>query len=393
MKRTKAMNTARTKAGIYIHIPFCVKKCDYCAFLSFAPDDEMHRRYSDALVKETELRRGEAGEADTVYFGGGTPSLLEPSETERILDAVVKNNSVSAGAEITIEANPATLSSEKLRAYRSMGINRLSIGVQSMDDGRLKALGRIHDAEAVTRDIEAARGAGFDNISADIIFSIPGSEAEDALSDLRRVIDLGPDHISFYGLQLEEGTPFFERFECGALKEVDDETDRESYRLGCELLERFGYEHYEISNFALPGKRSRHNSKYWDMSEYLGLGLGASSFIKGSSPYGVRIVNEGDPEKYIEMTGRGEKHFAEMHENTERDYVSEAMFTGLRRKEGVDLRDIFEEGRAGFEAYFSDVLPEIESFCETGHLHLSDDRICLTAKGIDISNRIMALFV
>ena len=299
------------KRGVYIHIPFCVKKCNYCAFLSFAAEPGTRKEYTDALIKEIELRANKitdrcpkspgeseaAGpEIDTVHFGGGTPSLLEAGQIKSVLDAVCESFKIKNGAELSIEVNPGTLGSDeteienKLRAYREMGFNRLSMGVQSMDNDRLKFLGRIHSAEDVERDVRLARKAGFDNINLDLIFSVPKESEEDALSDAERIIALGPEHISCYSLQIEEGTPLADQVEKGVLSEVPDEEDRETYHRICKLLRTAGYEHYEISNFAKSGDaaglrsgtyaagfgsdtaekspfRSSHNSLYWDMSD------------------------------------------------------------------------------------------------------------------------------
>lgn len=377
----------RGHTGIYIHIPFCVSKCNYCAFLSFAADEEQKEKYVRALIRETESRGAEAGVCDTIYFGGGTPSLLTAGQIDRVLGAVRKTYRIDSDPEITLEANPATVTEETLRGYRSAGVNRLSFGVQSMDDAVLGRLGRIHTAEDVRKDMKAARRAGFDNISLDQIFAIPGTTLEEALDDTRKIAEMRPEHFSFYSLQLEEGTRFFRMFSEGKLDEVPDDIDREMYHRGCELLQKAGYEHYEISNFAMPGRRSRHNSKYWDMSGYTGLGLGASSYTGGS-----RMVNVSDIDEYERMVMRGETAFAETHRNTERDEIAEAVFTGLRRVEGIRFENILGSKDAFFD-YYSKETGEIESFVKSGHLIVDDEGMRLTAEGIDISNRIMEIFV
>lgn len=314
--------TTPNKAGIYIHIPFCVKKCSYCAFLSGPAGPEVRQEYVNHLIEEIRLRSREVPEADTIYFGGGTPSLLTPEQIGRILEEVRSAFRISEDAEVTLEANPGTLTAESLEGYRAAGINRLSMGVQSMDDRRLRYLGRIHTAEEVRRDVKMAREAGFHNINLDLIFAIPGTDVSDAMEDLEAIAALEPEHISFYSLQLEEGTSFFRDFEAGKLREVPDETDREMYHRGIRALREKGYRHYEISNFARPGCESRHNSKYWNMAEYVGLGLGASSYTGHR-----RTVNETDLKVYSEMLDRGELAFMEVHENSEGDDISEAVFT------------------------------------------------------------------
>lgn len=379
--------TTPNKAGIYIHIPFCVKKCSYCAFLSGPAGPEVRQEYVNHLIEEIRLRSREVPEADTIYFGGGTPSLLTPEQIGEILEEVRSAFRITEDAEVTLEANPGTLTAESLEGYRKTGINRLSMGVQSMDDRRLRYLGRIHTAEEVRRDVKMAREAGFRNINLDLIFAIPGTDVSDAMEDLEAIAALEPEHISFYSLQLEEGTSFFLDFEAGKLREVPDETDREMYHRGIRALREKGYRHYEISNFARPGCESRHNSKYWNMSEYVGLGLGASSYTGHR-----RTVNETDLKAYSEMLDRGELAFMEIHENSEADDISEAVFTGLRREEGIRYRDILGS-EAAFWEYFREALPEARAYEAGGFLELDDEGLRLTERGIDISNGIMALFV
>lgn len=379
--------TTPNKAGVYIHIPFCIKKCNYCAFLSGPAGPEVRQEYVNHLIEEIRLRSREVPEADTIYFGGGTPSLLTPEQIGRILEEVRSAFRISEDAEVTLEANPGTLTAESLEGYRKTGINRLSMGVQSMDDRRLRYLGRIHTAEEVRRDVKMAREAGFRNINLDLIFAIPGTGVSDALEDLEAIAALEPEHISFYSLQLEEGTSFFRDFEAGKLREVPDETDREMYHRGIQALREKGYRHYEISNFARPGCESRHNSKYWNMAEYVGLGLGASSYTGHR-----RTVNETDLKAYSETLDWGKLAFVEVHENSEADDISEAVFTGLRREEGVRYRDVLGS-EATFWEYFREALPEARAYEAGGFLEMTDEGLRLTERGIDISNGIMALFV
>ncbi|MBE6020056.1 MAG: radical SAM family heme chaperone HemW, partial [Clostridiales bacterium] len=341
------------KTGLYIHIPFCVRKCNYCAFLSFDAETSPRREYADAVVNEITRRAEELGhpEIDTVYVGGGTPSVLDLSQMRDIMHAVNKHFRVKEDAEVTIEANPATLGRKdgvmlaKLQAYKYMGFNRLSMGVQSMNNDRLRYLGRIHTAENVARDMELIRRKGFDNVNLDLMFSIPGESTADALDDLRRILALSPEHISCYSLQIEEGTPFGEMAASGELTEIPDEDDRRTYHEICRMLDEAGYEHYEISNFAKKTDdaggpslyRSRHNSLYWDMSDYIGIGLGASGFTGGR-----RYKNTSDIAEYIEFfrelpvpgIDSSEIPLEEEHVNSSFDNISEAVFTGLRRREG-----------------------------------------------------------
>jgi len=398
----------RKRKGIYIHIPFCVKKCNYCAFLSFEANPELRKTYVDALIREIKLRSDQANDRsiDTVYFGGGTPSVLEVSEIRDIMRALRANYDIKEDAEITIEANPGTLGSRenlisnKFRAYRIIGFNRLSMGVQSMDNDRLKFLGRVHTAETVEKDVRIAREAGFDNISLDLIFSVPGETKVDALRDLDVILRMEPEHISCYSLQIEEGTPLADMVDAGDLEEVPDEEDRETYHAICKRLRDAGYEHYEISNFARPGMRSQHNSLYWDMSDYIGFGLGASGF-----EYGLRYKNISDIESYMITTNDGRLPVAESSRNTPFDNISEAVFTGLRRIEGIKYEeaaraylrggdeDVSSDPERLFWRVFADAKKEAVEFSRTGHLVIDEEGLRLTEKGIDISNQIMALFV
>lgn len=400
------------KTGLYIHSPFCVRKCNYCAFLSFSADEGVRREYAGALMREIELAgRSFSGQISTIYLGGGTPSVMDVSLLSLIIKKVRQCFDVLPDAEITIEANPGTLGIKdrvvraKLTAYKYMGINRLSMGVQSMDNDRLHMLGRIHTAENVVRDFDIARELGFDNINLDLIFSVPGESTEDALDDAKKIIALGPEHISCYSLQLEEGTPFYEMAERGEITEVADEEDRGTYHRICGLLRSSGYEHYEISNFAREGRRSRHNSLYWNMDDYIGLGLGASGFTGG-----VRYRNTSDLSTYLAYYGgqdadvaewTTERPLDEIHENTDFDNISEAVFTGLRRTEGITYEEALaaygmspqKDAAEQFWKIFRDAEDEAKRFADQGLLIIDDAGLRLTEEGIDISNSIMSLFV
>ena len=412
------------KRGIYIHMPFCVRKCRYCAFLSFDAEGSPRKEYTDALEKEIKLRaalekeNGTGRQIDTVYIGGGTPSVMDISSMSEMIKTLKRSFDVDPDAEFTLEANPATLGRKdgvmlaKLQAYRFMGINRFSMGVQSMDNDRLHYLGRIHTAENVSHDMEIIRRKGFDNVNLDLMFSVPGESGEDALSDLEKILAFGPEHISCYSLQIEEGTPFGEMAESGELTEVPDEEDRETYHRICRRLREAGYEHYEISNFAkktdstdAPSPyRSRHNSLYWNMDEYIGLGLGASGFING-----VRYKNTSDLGEYLRCLDEGRLPVAEEHVNTAFDNISEAVFTGLRRREGIryeeavrayteaedaEKKDVSaEDCRVFFWNIFAEARDEALEYAERGLLMIDNDGLRLTEQGIDISNSIMSLFV
>ena len=413
------------KRGIYIHMPFCVQKCRYCAFLSFSAEGSPRKEYMDALEKEIKLRsalereRGTDKPADTIYIGGGTPSVMDIAAMSEMIKTLKRSFEIKPDAEFTLEANPATLGRKdgvmlaKLQAYKFMGVNRLSMGVQSMDNDRLHYLGRIHTAENVARDMEIIRRKGFSNVNLDLMFSVPGESTEDAMRDLERILALAPEHISCYSLQIEEGTPFGEMAESGELTEVPDEEDRETYHRICRRLRDAGYEHYEISNFAKKGDdpaatspyRSRHNSLYWNMDEYIGLGLGASGFING-----VRYKNTSDLEEYLAVLEEGRLPVAEEHRNTAFDNISEAVFTGLRRREGIRYEDAVrayidavdaerpeilpgDDFRDVFWDIFAEAREEALGYAGRGLLIISDEGLKLTEQGIDISNSIMSLFV
>ena len=413
------------KRGIYIHMPFCVKKCRYCAFLSFDAEGSPRKEYTDALEKEIKLRaalereNGTDRPIDTIYIGGGTPSVMDISSMSELIKTVKRSFTVDPDAEFTLEANPATLGRKdgvmlaKLQAYKFMGINRLSMGVQSMDNDRLHYLGRIHTAENVSRDMDIIRRKGFDNVNLDLMFSIPGETGDDALRDLEEILEFSPEHISCYSLQIEEGTPFGEMAAAGELTEVPDEEDRETYHRICRRLEAAGYEHYEISNFARKGDdpdapspyRSHHNGLYWNMDEYIGLGLGASGFING-----VRYKNTSDLEEYFAALDEGRLPVAEEHRNSAFDNISEAVFTGLRRREGIRYEEAVtaymeaddaermepasaDDFRECFWDIFAEAREEARGYADRGLLIIDNEGLKLTEQGVDISNSIMSLFV
>lgn len=337
--------------------------------------------------------------------------MLDVSQLRDILHALNKHYDIKEDAEITLEVNPGTLGVKdgvtlaKLQAYKYMGINRLSMGVQAMDNDRLHFMGRIHTAENVARDMKLLRQKGFDNINLDLMFSIPGETTGQALEDARKIIELGPEHISCYSLQIEEGTPFAEMIANGEISEVPDEEDRDTFHLICRMLEDAGYEHYEISNFAKPGYRSRHNSLYWDMSDYIAFGLGASGFEDG-----VRYKNVSVIEDYIRSLENDKLPVEEVHSNSAFDNISEAVFTGLRRIEGISYEEAADayfrapdaegtkpEGsdacREFFWKVFAEAKDEAADFEKRGLLIIYDKGLRLTEQGIDISNSIMSLFV
>jgi len=383
--------------GIYIHIPFCVKKCGYCDFLSFESEAAViHKVYVKALIREIETHGKSCSDytVDSVFIGGGTPTIILPSMISQIMEAVKGSFNVDANAEITIEGNPKTLTYEKLESYLTAGINRISIGAQSFNDLVLKILSRAHLAGDITFSFNMAREAGFKNINLDLIFGIPRQAFEVWDETLDKVIDLSPEHVSFYSLQIEKGTKFYDMFVKGPYEKISDEVDRRMYHSALKKLAGAGYGHYEISNGAKCGFECRHNVKYWTMADYIGAGLGAHSYVGG-----VRSSNIKDFDKYIEASlGGGESaDFSVLretcHRNSALDDVSEYMFTGLRMVRGVDLAD--------FEARFGKPVREmykkewgrIEKYAKDGFLVMDGGRLRLSPEGMDISNKIMSEFV
>lgn len=393
--------------GIYVHIPFCLQKCFYCDFFSKPVEREnLRKEYTRAVLQEITFygkRYGKDVRANTIFFGGGTPSIMEPELIERILREIRKNFSISKKVEITVECNPATLTPQKLEAYKKMGVNRISIGAQSFDDEVLEGLGRIHKAEDITDTFSMAREAGFDNINLDLMFAVPKQGIKSWRNTLKKAIALKPDHISFYSLEIVENTVFEIMLERGMIKETSAKTDRKMYGIAIEALEKAGYSHYEISNASLPGKECKHNLKYWSFDEYLGLGASAHSFIRG-----VRYSNVCDIEHYImamqnqdlakpgrlgESKTFGANCVDSYYVNTYKDSVSEFVFTALRTKRGVVFADFEDKLKNEFWDIYGAERNEFEGYVRQG-LAVSDNyHIALTREGIDISNKIMSIFV
>lgn len=349
-------------------------------------DQRVHKAYIDALKQEIEYY-GELYNnkyyVDTVFIGGGTPSIVDEALTAELLEAVRAAFQVQDDAEITIEANPKTLTKEKLERYRKAGMNRISMGVQSLNDQLLQFMGRIHKAEDVLLNYRQARECGFDNINLDLMFAIPGQTMEIWKTTLSRIIDLEPEHISFYGLQLEEGTPFYQMFLDGKMKEISDELDRNMYYQAIEMLKDSGYIHYEISNAAKDGYYCRHNLKYWSMEDYLGLGLGAHSFLNG-----MRFNNQTDLASYL--SARPDEIVQWTHNNTDQDNISEYIFTGMRKLKGISLLDFQSQFGQEFQLLYP---KETEKFLKEGLIEIEGNYLRFTRKGVDLSNRVLSDFV
>ena len=385
----KASKTAAGKPlGIYIHLPFCVQKCRYCDFLSFTEfGEEERRRYLGKVMEEIvgrSQRYRKDYRVDSIFIGGGTPSLFPPSWIEEILDTIYARFHVAEDGENTMEVNPGTVTENRLKGYRRAGINRLSVGVQSFRAGLLTYLGRIHTARDAEETFCAARAAGFSNINLDLIFGIPGQTMDHWKQDMHRALALGSEHLSFYSFQDEEGTAIHEDIAAGRVQPLTDLEDRLMYHHAVETLNAAGYTHYEISNAARPGFSSRHNLKYWSMEDFLGIGLGAHSYMERR-----RFANTEVWKEY--MIASGSRNMTIWtHRNTEQEDISEYVFLGLRKTEGINLHAF----QAMFGKDFWDIYSEeTEGLIRRGLLEHRDEILRLTPLGLDLSNQVFMEYV
>ena len=367
---------------IYIHIPFCIRKCDYCDFLSGPSAPKEQADYVQALLREIQaVEEGEGRSVSSIFIGGGTPSVLDERLLGDILKEIRNRFKIEECAEITIEVNPGTANIGKLQAYREMGINRLSIGLQSPQDRELKILGRIHNYEQFLETYQEARTVGFDNINIDLMSAIPDQTYEGWVKNLRTVAELEPEHISAYSLIVEEGTPFAAR----KLNLPDEDTEYNMYEATAQILKKYGFEQYEISNYARKGRECRHNVGYWTRQDYLGFGLGASSL------YGKeRFANTADMKKYLENSKNPEKITEKEPSLTREDEMAEFMFLGLRMTKGISKADFQRCFGCTIESVYGEVLEKYESM---ELLLEKDGRIFLSREGIHVSNSIMAEFL
>ncbi|MBQ8850106.1 MAG: radical SAM family heme chaperone HemW [Clostridia bacterium] len=363
--------------GIYIHIPFCIKKCRYCDFCSFPDKDgERVRKYTDELCRRiSEAAQGcKDYTVDTVYFGGGTPTLLPIDRFERIIEALGAFR-ISDEAEITAECNPATADHEYLRRLRTFGVNRLSIGLQSTHENELSALGRVHSFVDFKATYFAARDAGFSNISADLMYGIPYQTEESFEESLKNLAELSPEHISAYGLKIEQGTPFYKMRD--KLPLPDEDAECAMYLGMTEILSEYGYEKYEISNFAKKGFESRHNLRYWRGEEYLGFGVAAHSYFRGE-----RFGNSRDIDDFL----RGESIECERYAVDEKEQFNEYVMLSLRLCEGIDLGEFQMRAAKSFFEFF----PKAKTLISEGYMRENGGRIAFTDKGYLVSNTILS---
>lgn len=373
--------------GLYIHIPFCKQKCFYCDFPSWAGKEGQMQVYVNALCSEIQKRGKQYPQKKvvSVFFGGGTPTTLPIPMLEQLMQTVFASWNTTEDAEITTEANPGTLDAAMATALRKMGFNRLSMGVQAWQNRLLKELGRIHTIEGFQENYQAVRKAGFDNVNTDLMFALPHQTMADWQETVKNITAMQPEHISAYSLILEEGTPFFEKYEKGELEPAEEELDREMYHWAVAYLEENGYEQYEISNFAKKGRQSRHNRIYWLAEEYLGMGLGAHSYMEGE-----RFHNPYDLQAYIAADGEVSLLKEEVEGITEEDALAEFMFLGLRLTEGVT----FARFRGRFGKEMTEIYgKEIADLTAEGLLEQDAQGICLSKRGIDVSNYVFEKFL
>lgn len=375
-------NNRRIPLELYVHIPFCVRKCQYCDFLSGPSDEETKDRYIEALLKEIRAaEHTEDYEIVSVFIGGGTPSALKAEAIASIMRTLQEKFFFCEDAEVTIEANPGTVDPEKLTIYRNVGINRLSLGLQSTDAEELKLLGRIHSYEEFLKSYEGAREAGFSNINIDLMFAIPGQTGEAWRQHLYQVAELNPEHISAYSLIIEEGTPFAEQ----NLDLPDEDTEYQMYEDTAEILERYGYRQYEISNYAKQGYMCRHNAGYWQRLEYLGFGLGASSLYGG-----MRFSNTHQMQEYLKESRNPDQIRKDVTVLSRNEQIEEFMFLGLRMTEGISEKKFEENFNVRLMDIYGDILQKYE---ETGFMEHIETKWRLTRKGIHVSNHILADFL
>lgn len=374
------------QTGLYIHVPFCVRKCQYCDFLSFCAGEEEREQYVKSLCNEISRATEhfpKNRQIDTIFIGGGTPSLLSIQQMEQIMGVVQRTFVIDPHAEISMECNPGTTTQERLLAYRQMGLNRLSFGVQSLQSRELSLLGRIHTRQEAIASYEMARRAGFENINIDLMSGIPEQTLESYEATLREVCQMAPEHISAYSLIVEEGTPFYELY--SEEPPVSEDIDRRMYERTKELLSTYGYDRYEISNYAKKGYESKHNVKYWSGVDYIGVGLGASSKIAN-----IRYKNESDMKTYTSKIQRGFPVYEIEEVLSREDEIAEFFILGLRKTQGVSLQEFANKFASNVEEIYGKSLVELK---ELGFIEQEKEMLRLTEQGIDVSNQVLAYFL
>jgi oxygen-independent coproporphyrinogen III oxidase len=373
----------RTRCGLYLHVPFCSAICNYCNFNRGLFDADLKARYVDALARE--VRSGGGGAADTIFFGGGTPSLLEPEEIGALIRACRETFDVAPDAEVTLETNPETSSRDRMERFRAAGVNRISFGVQSFREAELRRLGRIHSVSRAVEAVAEARAAGFDNISLDLMMWLPQQSREDWRESVERLIAVGPEHASLYLLELYPNAPLKEEMARAGWSLAPDEDAAEMYLWSLGRLETAGYRQYEISNVSREGRESRHNLKYWTDGAWLGFGCGAHSTRDG-----VRWNNVAGTEDYIGRIDSGQSPTATERRLTRDEQLEDALFTGLRLTAGIDIEQIGRQYGVDVWQRFGNALTP---FVTDGLLRREGPRIRLTREGMLLANEIMSVFV
>jgi putative oxygen-independent coproporphyrinogen III oxidase len=375
-----------TAAGLYVHIPFCSSRCSYCDFATDLYQGELAERYVRALIEEIRSTPHRGENVDTVYFGGGTPSLLIPSQLEHILASLHDGFQVEDSSEITLEINPGSVTEEKLRAFRSLGINRASFGAQTFDDAELAKLGRSHSAADALQTFSDLRSAGFTNVSFDLIAGLPGQTLPGWRRNIKQALELNPEHLSFYLLEVHSGTPLAEHIRRGIQPQPDDDLAGVMYEWMLEHAANAGYEHYEISNLCRPGFHSQHNVKYWTGAPYYGFGCSAHSYDGRAR----RWSNQRDVLKYTELVENGVSPVVEEQQLSDTDVRAEAVFLGMRLMQGVDLRRYRESFGVDLREEHGE---DLDRFCKAGLVEFDGDLVRLTRNGALLSNEVFAAFV
>lgn len=372
------------KIALYIHIPFCIKKCLYCDFHSFRFDISLFTQYKLALLKEIGLYSNRDFTIETVYIGGGTPSVFPLEYISEIVKAIPSLGKISDNLEFTIEVNPGTIDREKLEVYKSLGINRISIGIQSLIDEELKTLGRIHTKEEALYSIQLAKEVGFNNINVDLIYGIPGQNLESWGYTLRKVLDLDITHVSIYGLMYEPGTPLYKFLIRKRISPMSEDLELEIFNLTQEVLKEYDFSWYEISNYAKKGYECRHNMTYWEGGDYLGLGSSAHSLIEGT-----RYSNTPNIESYVKLLSSGKSPRVWIERLPPLERAKELIILGLRMKRGVSLREVYQRTRIDVSHLFND---NIKKLVDEGLISFKDERIALTERGRLLGNLVFEEF-
>ncbi|WP_019228898.1 radical SAM family heme chaperone HemW [Sedimentibacter sp. B4] len=376
------------KLGVYIHVPFCKKKCNYCDFYSVKWDDEWETKYTEAVIHEINSYKEMLGHkyiVDTVYFGGGTPTIIKPSNLKRILDSISLIADIDKDAEISMEANPNTLTDENLNQYRETGINRLSIGIQSLNDEILKKIGRIHNSKEALEAIDRAKKHGFENINADAMFNIPVQTTSDIEDTLTRIMERGVKHISFYSLKLEKGTPLHSMEQKNLITMPDEDEERNMYYKGRIVMEKNNLFQYEISNFAVEGFSCRHNLKYWNQEEYIGIGPSAHSFMNS-----IRYSNPSDLNLYCKNSIENNFNRIIQEEMNKEELMFEYIMLRLRLTEGLDAAEFKRKFNVDFNEKYSE---QIKYLTDNKLIEYNGSIVKLTQRGMDISNYVFEEFM